>query len=100
MGTQVQIFGHVYHLRGGEDPVHSRQVAQLVDDRMNAIADQINTSDSFRIAVLAALHIADEYLQLQREHERFTAEVAAKSDRMVAMLDKVGEPPALSKPLF
>jgi cell division protein ZapA len=86
-GTQVQIFGHVYHLRGSEDPEHARRVARLVDERMNAIADQMATADSFRIAVLAALNIADEYLRLQGRHDRFKTQVVAKSDRLVSLLD-------------
>jgi cell division protein ZapA len=88
-GTQVQIFGQVYHLRGSEDPEYARRVARLVDDRMNAIANQMATVDSFRVAVLAALHVADEYLRLQDQHDRYKDQVAAKSDRMVSMLDEL-----------
>jgi cell division protein ZapA len=88
-GTQVQIFGQVYHLRGSEDPEHARRVAQLVDARMNQIADQMATADSFRVAVLAALHIADEFLRLQQQHERFKTQVAARSDRLVSLLDEL-----------
>ncbi len=99
-GTQVQIFGQFYHLRGGEDPEHSRQVAQLVDERMNVISDQIKTSDSFRVAVLAALHIADEYLRLKKEHESFRAQVTAKSDHLATMLETIGEQPAEPKALY
>jgi cell division protein ZapA len=90
-GTQVQIFGQVYHLRGSEDPEHARRVARLVDERMNTIADQMSTADSFRVAVLAALHIADEYLQLQGRHDHFKTQVAAKSGRLVSLLDELEE---------
>jgi cell division protein ZapA len=88
-GTQVQIFGQVYHLRGSEDPEYARRVARLVDDRMNAIADQMATVDSFRVAVLAALHVADEYLRLQERHNRYKTQVTAKSDRLVSLLDEL-----------
>jgi cell division protein ZapA len=88
-GTQVQIFGQVYHLRGQDDPEHVRQVAKLVDERMNAIADQMTTSDNYRIAVLAALHVADEYLRLKGEHDRYKTQVAARSSRLVSLLDNL-----------
>jgi cell division protein ZapA len=88
-GTQVQIFGQVYHLRGSEDAEYARRVARLVDDRMNAIADQMATVDSFRVAVLAALHIADEYLRLKEQHDRYKTQVAAKSHRLVSLLDEM-----------
>jgi cell division protein ZapA len=88
-GTQVQIFGQVYHLRGSEDSEYARHVARLVDDRMNTIADQMATVDSFRVAVLAALHIADEYLRLKDQHDQYKTQVSAKSHRMVSLLDEL-----------
>jgi len=88
-GTQVQIFGQVYHLRGSEDADYARRVARLVDDRMNAIADQMASVDSFRVAVLAALHIADEYLRLKEQHDRYKTQVAVKSNRLVSLLDEL-----------
>lgn len=88
-GTQVQIFGLVYHLRGSEDPEYARRVARLVDDRMNAIADQMATADSFRVAVLAALHIADEYLRLKEQHDQYKSQVAVRSDRLASLLDEL-----------
>lgn len=88
-GTQVQIFGQVYHLRGSEDAEYARRVARLVDDRMNTIADQMATADSFRVAVLAALHIADEYLRLKEQHDGYKTQVATKSHRMVSLLDEL-----------
>jgi len=88
-GTQVQIFGQVYHLRGSEDAEYARRVARLVDDRMNAIADQMATVDSFRVAVLAALHIADEYLRLKEQHQRYKTQVTDKSHHLVSLLDEL-----------
>ena len=54
-GTQVSIFGQVYHIQGGQDPEHARKVARLVDEKMNLIASQVQSPDSYRVAVLAAL---------------------------------------------
>lgn len=88
-GTQIQIFGQIYHLRGGDDPEYARRVARHVDERMSAIADQMATADSFRVAVLAALHIADEFLRLKDRHDRYKAQVTAKSDRLVSLLDEL-----------
>jgi cell division protein ZapA len=88
-GTQVQIFGQVYHLRGSEDAEYARRVARLVDDRMNTIADQMATVDSFRVAVLAALHIADEYLRLKEQHDHYKVRVADKSHHLVSLLDEL-----------
>lgn len=58
----VSIYDQTYHLRG-QDAEHIRQLADLVDSKMRAVASQGRTVDSLRVAVLAALNLADELSQ-------------------------------------
>ena len=58
----VSIYDQTYHLRG-QNPDHIRQLADLVDSKMRAVAAQGRTVDSLRVAVLAALNLADELSQ-------------------------------------
>jgi cell division protein ZapA len=60
--TTVQIYDQAYHLTG-QDPEHVRRLAELVDSKMRAVAAQGRTVDSLRVAVLAALNLADELLR-------------------------------------
>jgi cell division protein ZapA len=55
----VQIYDQTYHL-SGQDPEHIRRLAAQVDAKMRAVAAQGRTVDSLRVAVLAALNLADE----------------------------------------
>ena len=55
----VEIYDQTYHL-SGEDAERMRSLAELVDARMRAVAAQGRTVDSLRVAVLAALNLADE----------------------------------------
>jgi cell division protein ZapA len=55
----VEIYDQTYHL-SGQEPEHIRRLAELVDARMRAVAAQGHTVDSLRVAVLAALNLADE----------------------------------------
>ena len=55
----VEIYDQSYHL-SGQDEVHIRQLAERVDATMRSIAAQGRTVDSLRVAVLAALNLADE----------------------------------------
>jgi cell division protein ZapA len=87
-GTQVQIYGQTYHVQGGQDPAYAREVAKLVDEKMNLIATQIHTTDSFRIAVLAALHLADRCLALERQLHSIEGEIADRSEELVAFLEE------------
>lgn len=84
----VEIYNQLYHL-SGQDPKHIRELAAIVDAKMRAVAAHGRTADSLRVAVLAALNLADEVSQatsadLQLGHAR------ANSLRM--LLDEVLEP--------
>jgi cell division protein ZapA len=58
----VEIYDQTYHL-SGQDPAHVRELAARVDAKMRAVAAQGRTVDSLRVAVLAALNLADELSQ-------------------------------------
>jgi cell division protein ZapA len=51
-----------------------RKLAEEIDERMRDIAAQSNTADSLKIAILTALHLAQEYRDLQRSCEQKTDE--------------------------
>ncbi|MGH9592117.1 MAG: cell division protein ZapA [Bryobacteraceae bacterium] len=58
----VEIYDQTYHL-SGQDVEHVRELAARVDAKMRAVAAQGRTVDSLRVAVLAALNLADELSQ-------------------------------------
>ena len=58
----VEIYDQTYHL-SGQDAEHIRELAARVDAKMRAVAAQGRTVDSLRVAVLAALNLADELSQ-------------------------------------
>ena len=58
----VEIYDQLYHL-SGQDPEHIRELAACVDAKMRAVAAHGKTADSLRVAVLAALNLADELSQ-------------------------------------
>ena len=58
----VEIYDQTYHL-SGQDVDHIRRLAAQVDGKMRAVAAQGRTVDSLRVAVLAALNLADDLSQ-------------------------------------
>lgn len=58
--VRVTIFQQPYSLRASGDPAETEAIAKGVDDLMNQIADRSGSSDAARVAVLAALHLADK----------------------------------------
>lgn len=95
--VSVDIYDQVYHLRG-TDPKHIERLAALVDTKMRAVAAHGATVDSLRVAVLAALNIADELLALRARYDALagragTAETAMRSraGTLSDLLDEVLE---------
>ena len=75
--TQVEIFGEVYHVRGGDESGHLQELADLVDRRMREVAERVK-GDTARIAILAALNLADELMQTQSRQEGERVEIKEK----------------------
>ncbi|MDQ1693015.1 MAG: cell division protein ZapA [Acidobacteriaceae bacterium] len=73
-GVTVEIYDQPYHLRG-DDPVYIETLANLVDAKMRAVAAAGTTVDSLRVAVLAALNIADELKTTQARLRALTGSV-------------------------
>jgi cell division protein ZapA len=97
VAVSVEIYDQVYHLRG-VDPKYIEQLAALVDGKMRAVASHGGTVDSLRVAVLAALNIADELLALRERHEAMSGSMHQSEDTMrsragtlAGMLDEVLE---------
>ena len=73
---KVSIFGRDYNIRGGSDSEYIRTVAAHVDSVMRDIADKTGSLSSGRIAILAALNIADEMLKDRQRFNEFANELA------------------------
>jgi cell division protein ZapA (FtsZ GTPase activity inhibitor) len=86
-GIRVQIYDQYYQLRSESEDSYTRELAQSVDSTMRAIAEKTKTYDSLRLAVLAALHFADECERNRQRHERLSQAVSEKSARLAKALD-------------
>ncbi|MBI5806193.1 MAG: cell division protein ZapA [bacterium] len=62
-GIKVEIFGTEYRIKGDANGDYIKQVAGLVDERMRQIAEASMTGSVAKIAILAAVNIADELLK-------------------------------------
>ena len=88
-GIRVQIYDQYYQLRSESDDTYTRELAQAVDSTMRTIAEKTKTYDSLRLAVLAALHFADQSERNRERHELLSKSVAEKSARLGKALDGV-----------
>ncbi len=84
----VTIYGQEYPIRGRGDEEHIREVAQYVDERMTQIEEQTSVTTPARLAILAALNIADELFTLRREKERIVNEFEEKTKELSEVLNE------------
>jgi len=93
--VRVEIFDQIYNLRG-TDPDYIKQLAEYVDSKMRAVAAQTTTVDTIRLAVLAALNIADEHHVLVQKTNGPNAaaqvDFSKRAKTLERILDEVLEP--------
>src|SRR2546423_13991205 len=86
---RVEIFDQSYNLRG-TDEEYIQKLAEFVDMKMRAVAERSATVDSLRVAVLAALNIADEYHMLKKQQGSGpTTDYSRRADSLNSALDEV-----------
>ena len=86
--VRVEIFDQAYNLRGS-NPDYILKLADYVDSKMRAVASATNTIDTVRLAVLAALNIADEYHLLKKKQEGGATDFEKRAHQLVHALDEV-----------
>ena len=82
----VKIFHRTYRLRSRGNADYIRDLADYVDRQMVQISDRTPTVDSLRVAILAALSIADECVSARSRLERVEATVCRKSGELNELL--------------
>src|SRR3979490_761881 len=84
--VRVEIFDQPYNLRGS-DADYILKLAEYVDGKMRAVAEQTHPVDTARLAVLAALNIADEYHLLKRNQDAGSGDYLQRAQHLSSMLD-------------
>ena len=83
--VRVVIFQQPYTLRASGDPGETEALAESVDSLMNQISNRSANAEPTRIAVLAALHLADRLAKLQKE----LAELQARAKEAATKIDEL-----------
>ena len=86
---RVEIYNQTYNIRSDGDTEYIIQLAEFVDGRMREISSGTLTVDSLKVAILAALHIADELHRLKNMHAQADSQLGARSAECAEMLDRL-----------
>ena len=86
---RVEIFDQSYHIRGEVDEAYMEELARYVDEKLRTVASAARTMDTQRVAVLAALNIADELHTLRRRNAAVEGQLRQRAERALASIEQV-----------
>jgi len=86
--VKVEIFGQMYTIRGELDESYVQKLAQYVDEKMQAIAAGTATVDTQKVAVLAALAIADELHSIQKDRGDREDLMREQAERCLTLVER------------
>lgn len=84
----VEIHGQRYAVRSDLDQAYIAELATYVDQKMRLAAEELSSADSLRIAVIAALNLADE-LHRSRADGALEGRVLEKTEAIERLVDAV-----------
>jgi cell division protein ZapA len=85
--VSVEIRGQRYPIRSTLDAQYVNGLATYVDDKMRAAAETTPSGDSLRLAVLAALNIADELFRCQDVQQARKGALAERAEALERLMD-------------
>jgi cell division protein ZapA len=88
MSVKVKIYDQTYTVAGDLEPAYVEELAQYVDAKMREIARATNLVDSVKVAVLAALSIADELETLRRSRGDGREELRERTERCLKLVER------------
>ena len=89
--VHVEIFGQTYAVRAGADSRYVEELAAYVDAQMREVSRSGGAVDSVRIAVLAALNIADELFRVRERVREAGGDAREQAARLARELSAVLE---------
>lgn len=87
--VSVEIYGQRYPIRSTLDANYVVALAKYVDEKMRAAGQETPTGDSVKVAVLAAINIADEYFRCRDNDHLKDGEVLRRAEALEQLVDAV-----------
>lgn len=91
MGTEVQILGQVYMVKGNDPPDYIRELASFLDGRIKEVYNVLPGTPPLKATILAALNITDELFKSRKEQaviSRGIREIETKADTILGLFDQ------------
>ncbi|HXN73380.1 MAG TPA: cell division protein ZapA [Candidatus Acidoferrales bacterium] len=88
---KIEIYDQSYNVNADGNEEYLSELAAYVDGKMRSIAESTRMVDSLKVAVLAALNIADETFTLRKRQQEIDGPLRKRVEKCVAMVEKALE---------
>jgi cell division protein ZapA len=85
----VDIHGQQYPIRTDLDAAYIDQLARYVEEKMRLAERDTQSADVLRVAVIAALNIADELFRARADNQGIEGRVLARAADIERLIDAV-----------
>ncbi len=85
--VEIEVYGQRFSLQGGSDETYVQELATFVDEQMRTLTQSMKTGTPTKLAILAAINIADQLFQLQRQQQAGDVEVERLTKSMLDHID-------------
>ncbi|HEY4742706.1 MAG TPA: cell division protein ZapA [Candidatus Acidoferrales bacterium] len=89
--VKIDIYNQSYNVQADENEEYLKELAAFVDEKMRSVAEATRTIDSVRVAVLAALNIADELHSLKKRQDMIEGPLRKRVEKCVAIIEETLE---------
>jgi cell division protein ZapA len=89
--VKIEIYDQVYNVNADGNEEYLNELAAYVDGKMRSIADATHMVDSLKVAVLAALNIADETFAMRKRQQEIEGPLRKRVEKCVSMVEKALE---------
>jgi cell division protein ZapA len=91
--VKIDIYDQSYNIHAGENEEYVKELAAYVDSKMRDVAEATRTVDSLKVAVLAALNIADEMFTLRERQREIEGPLRQRVQKCVELVEKALDHP-------
>ena len=88
---KIDIYDQSYNVNADQNAEYVTELAAYVDLKMREVAEATRTVDSLKVAVLAALNIADELFTMRERQQQIEGPLRKRVEKCVALVEKAIE---------
>lgn len=85
----VEIHGQRYAVRSDLDPAYIAELATYLDQKMRQAADELSSADTLRVAIIAALNVADELYRTRAEDTKGDGRIVTQALEKAAEIERI-----------